>query len=202
MSRYSPRARLTNSSSTSTVANWFGNQFVLVSGSYESIATATGTGSSGTITFSSVPSTYKHLQIRFIARDTRATTRDDITIGFNSDTGTNYAYHYVYGDGASAVAGGGANAGTGYVGSIAADSASANIVGAGIIDILDYADTNKFKTVRVLNGEDQNGSGYVYFNSSLWRSTSAITSIDIKTTSGTRYFTTSTTFALYGIKGE
>lgn len=169
-------------------------------GFFESIATLTGNGSSDTLTFSNIPSTYAHLQIRFIARDTRATLRDDITIGFNSDTGTNYAYHYIYGDGASVVGGGGANAGTGYVGSIAAASASANIMGAGIIDILDYANTNKFKTVRVLNGEDQNGSGYIYFISSLWRNTNAITSINIKTTNVSRYFTASTTFALYGIR--
>lgn len=168
-------------------------------GSYDSIATATGTGSSGTISFTSIPSTFNHLQIRFIARDTRATTRDDIYFQVNSDTGTNYAVHYLYGDGASVVAGASANAGNGYVGSIAANNAAANIIGVGIMDILDYSNTNKFKTVRVLNGEDQNGSGYVYFNSGLWRSTNAITSIDIKTTSGN--FTTSSTFALYGIKG-
>ena len=71
--------------------------------SYESIATATGTGSSATITFSSIPSTYEHLQIRFTGKGT-GSAEVDTSIRFNSDTGSNYAWHQVYGYGTSAAA--------------------------------------------------------------------------------------------------
>ncbi len=73
--------------------------------SYESIASATGTGSSGVITFSSIPATYKHLQIRGIAKDTYAGTFELPTrVRFNSDTGNNYTQHNLQGNGASATA--------------------------------------------------------------------------------------------------
>jgi predicted patatin/cPLA2 family phospholipase len=75
----------------------------------------------------------------------------------------------------------------------------ANIFGAGVIDILDYANTNKYKTVRALSGHDNNGSGYVNFESGLWMSTSAITSIKLFTAGNV--YAQYTQFALYGIKG-
>ena len=68
--------------------------------SYESIATVTvGAGGSSSISFSSIPSTYKHLQIRSI--NLSSSTDNNILMRFNSDSGANYSRHYVYGDGAS-----------------------------------------------------------------------------------------------------
>ena len=75
--------------------------------SYESIASATGTGSSGTITFSSIPGTYQHLQIRINSRND-STDGATTTMRFNGDTGSNYARHYLYGDGATVSASGNA----------------------------------------------------------------------------------------------
>lgn len=169
--------------------------------SFESIATATGTGSSGTITFSSIPSTYQHLQIRYIARDGRAVTGDSLRMNFNSDTGSNYwNYHTLGGDGASAYAANSSAATFNTFGYAAGTSAAANIMCVGILDILDYANTNKYKTSRSLTGEDFNGSGDIALFSGLWMSTSAINSITIVTATGTN-FTTTSHFALYGIKG-
>ena len=201
MSRYSPRARLTNSSSTSTVANWFGNQFVILPGSYESIATtAVGSGGQTTITFSSIPSTYKHLQLRFIAKSNYAANIYSAGIRYNSDTGTNYTLHTLYGSGTTVSA-------TGYTGqnydynSSTMGTTTANAFAANIVDILDYADTTKYKTIRTLNGGDVNGSGgSVALVSVLWQSTSAINSISI-TTAGYGDFLQYSHFALYGIKG-
>lgn len=166
--------------------------------SYESIATATGTGSSGTITFSSIPSTFKHLQLRIMARGTAAATRGDLYLYMNTDTGTNYTYHYLYGSGSTAGAGGAGTQGLTYLGSIPYGSASASIMGTAIVDILDYASTTKYKTQRTFNGEDQNGSGYVYLVSGLWMNTAAITTLEIKVLSGN--LSSNTTVALYGIK--
>lgn len=164
---------------------------------YESISTAVGTGSSAVITFSSIPSTYKHLQIRAVAR--RATSGGLYTMQFNSDTAANYARHSLIGDGTTASASGTAST-TSIYGGYASNDAS--IVGATIIDILDYASTTKNKTTRVFNGIDTNGAGFVtgvvYLQSGLWNSTAAISTITITAAAN---FTTETQFALYGIKG-
>ena len=71
--------------------------------SYESIATTTvGSGGTASITFGSIPSTYTHLQVRGILQSARATfSRDEYKITINSDTGTNYDSHNIYGSGTS-----------------------------------------------------------------------------------------------------
>ena len=172
--------------------------------SYESIASATGTGSSGVITFSSIPATYKHLQIRGIAKDTYAGTFELPTrVRFNSDTGNNYTQHNLQGNGASATAQGeatGTNAFFKFRGSnLSTDATYANMNAVSILDIIDYADTSKYKTARGFSGSDRNGAGNIFLISGLWLSTSAINTITL-TADGTNW-TTSTTFALYGIKG-
>lgn len=169
--------------------------------SFESIATATGTGSSATITFSSIPGTYKHLQIRMLGKTaTAAAGADALDITFNGDSGSNYVYHNLTGDGASATAGASSTSTTFIrIGSGAGRATETNICAASIIDIHDYALTTKNKTMRRLGGFDKNGSGgVIVLNSGLWMSTSAITSIEIASTGGN--FTTQNVFSLYGIK--
>jgi hypothetical protein len=169
--------------------------------SYESIASATGTGSSATITFSSIPATYKHLQIRYIGRTSFAASYDYVTFRFNSDSTTNYAYHLLAGDGATASASGGASSNVMYGSKTAGSSAGTNIMGSGIIDIIDYASTTKNKTTKILGGVDLNtADGELRLSSNLWMSTSAITTISIISLYAGNW-TTSSTFALYGIKG-
>lgn len=171
--------------------------------SYESIATATvGSGGSSSISFSSIPSTYKHLQVRGFARDDRAAVYDNLVMQFNSDTTTtNYTSHLLQGNGSSASASNFVQniAGAG-VGNVLADgSVNASIFGAFVIDILDYANTNKYKTTRMIGGVDNNGSGVVGLTSGLWSNTAAISTILIKGLNGNlqQY----SHFALYGIKG-
>lgn len=161
--------------------------------SFESIATATGTGSSGTITFSSIPSTFKHLQVRGINNDGSGF---DIQLRFNSDSGSNYAYHYLEGYGSGVSAAGAATQTKIIIGS---SGFGTNIMGASVIDVLDYANTSKYKTVRTLIGNDRNGGGSIMLSSGLWQSTSAISSLSLINDAGAN-FTSSTTFALYGIK--
>jgi hypothetical protein len=160
-------------------------------GAYESIATANGTGSSGTISFTSIPSTYQHLQIRFLAFTSAAM---NINVRFNSDNAANYAYHQLVGDGASASAAGVASSSVMFGG-----YATGSQYGVGVIDLLDYANTNKNKTMRSLHGSDANGSGLVLLRSGLWQNTNAINRIDLIAGSGN--FTTASSFALYGIEG-
>ena len=165
-----------------------------VTSSFESIATATGNGSSGTITFSSIPSTYQHLQIRL---QVIASGGGGQSIRFNSDSGNNYAYHSVGGNGSSVFAGGTANYSQIFVG----DDAAATNPATMIIDIHDYASTTKNKTVRSRFGHDRNGAGSVYLYSGLWMNTSAVTSLSIGIGLFGGIFDTGTVASLYGIKG-
>lgn len=166
--------------------------------SYESIATATGTGSSGTITFSSIPSGFKHLQLRIMARTSASVANADLYVNFNSDTGSNYAYHALSGSGSTVSAFGAASQTITYMGVITGGTATANVMGVAIIDVLDFNSSTKNKTLRSFNGFDGNGTGQSNVNSSLWMNTNAVTSLTITTNTGS--FTTASTFALYGIK--
>ena len=158
-----------------------------------------GAAGASTIEFTSIPSTYTHLQIRGIGRTTTATTSVAFFTQFNSDTASNYNYHYMYADSTTAYSGGSANESNIYAFRTTGASATSGMFGAGVIDILDYKNTNKYKTLRSLSGENRNGDGYVFYCSGAWRSTSAITSIKLFYSSGN--FAQYSQFALYGIKG-
>lgn len=161
--------------------------------SYESIATVTvGAGGSSSISFSSIPSTYKHLQVRAIGKP--STSQDWLCVRLNSAT-SGYSFHALYGSGSAVGAEGGAS--VAYARMMLADPSQ---FGGFVIDILDYADTNKYKTLRSLWGFDNNGSGYVGINSSVYQSTSATTTVTLLNASGNNFVQYST-FALYGIKG-
>jgi hypothetical protein len=170
------------------------------SGAYDSIATVTVGSPVSTITFSSIPSTYTHLQVRAIFRGTTGgSSTNDLKMQFNSDTGSNYSQHYLGGGGSSTYAGGAAN--VTYIPAIGIlqDGNTASVYQASIIDLLEYANTNTFKTTRTLNGYDTNGSGEILLGSGNWRSTTAINRIDFAPSSGS--FKQYSSFALYGIKG-
>ena len=169
--------------------------------SFDSIATVTPYTTVSTVVFSSIPSTYKHLQIRFLARTDRSNQEDNIQLRFNSDSAGNYAAHVLYGDGATASSFSDGSSITFNTRSVvAAASSTSGVFGVGVIDILDYANINKYKTVRSLNGYDNNGAGQVRLSSGLWMNTAAINTITIVPANGPN-FTTNSHWALYGIKG-
>ena len=165
--------------------------------SYESIATVTvGSGGASSASFSSIPSTFKHLQIRALVKS--STSGDyDWSIRFNSDTGSNYTKHQLAGDGSTPFATGSASQAQIPSGFLWNASWSPTVA-----DVLDYTSTSKNKTVRVLCGSDANGSGLVGLRSGMYFATpAAITSIQIIPTSGASGFAEYSSFALYGIKG-
>ena len=171
-------------------------------GDFESIATVTvGSGGAANVEFTSIPGTYTHLQIRAIARTNYSGgVNDGFRINFNADTGNNYSWHQLGGNGAVAFAQAGSTTGTIYAAYIASSNSGSNMFGASIIDILDYANTNKYKTLRNLTGLDRNGAGDLTLGSGLWQNTNAITSIKFTQWDGTS-FNQYSHFALYGIKG-
>lgn len=185
---------------------------VIMPGSYESIATVdVGAGGAGTITFSSIPSTYTHLQIRMICKDSNGGTYTEaisaaapMYVRFNSDSGANYASHQLLGNGTAASAYGPTSITAFYVGGTFSNSNAGtnNMFATAIIDILDYANTSKYKTGRVLSGFEQNAASGanpagVSLGSGLWMSTSAITSITLLAPANT--FVQYSQAALYGI---
>jgi hypothetical protein len=172
---------------------------VVENNSYESIATVTLSSTANTITFSSIPSTYKHLQLRGINLSSGGD--NNVMLRFNTDSGNNYTEHAVVGNGTTASAYN--TVPSSYaVGGYTADS---TYVYPTICDILDYSSTVKNKTVRALGGGDRNNTGnqYITFNSSAWYNTAAINRIDIihGNIAGGKVFNAYTSFALYGIKG-
>ena len=165
--------------------------------SFESIATTTvGSGGSSSVSFTSIPSTYTHLQIRALGRTTGNSRR--LKVQFNSDTtATNYRQHGLYGDGSAAYA---ETANNNNILYFPESAYQANVFGVGIVDILDYTNTNKYTTLRILHGHDDNGSGYIFLSSCLWMNTNAITSITIVPDNAN--IAQYSHFALYGVKGE
>lgn len=172
--------------------------------SYESISTVTvGSGGVANVEFTSIPSTYTHLQIRSSVQTNRGTFGTDyINVIINNDTGSNYARHHLGSDGSTIATGATANA-TFFSGGVAGTPQGSTFA-PGILDLLDYANTNKYKTMKSLNGNDINGSiggyaGELYLQSGLWMSTNAVTSLKFTPAVGS-LFTQYTKFALYGIK--
>ena len=170
-------------------------------GDYESIATTTvGAGGTATVTFSSIPSTYSHLQIRAISRSaTAGTGNQELLMQYNGTTTNYYRFHQLYGDGTTAVAGFSANAADNTPMYSPTAGQLANTFAGGTIDILDYSNTNKNKTIRSLTGFDMNGSGFIIFRSGLWMNTAAISSITL-TADASGTIAQYSSFALYGIK--
>jgi len=165
-----------------------------ITGSYESIATINLSGVS-TGSFTSIPSTYKSLQLRFITTSNIASY-----MRFNGDSTTgNYNGHYLWGDTSSAYASN-ASALTStdriYPGLGPQSSTNPYV---GIIDIIDYQSTTKNKTVRCFVGQNENGSGRIFLTSGLWLSTSAINEITFFGPGSN--FASGSLVSLYGIKG-
>ena len=173
------------------------SKLTAAAGDYESIATVTvGSGGSSQIDFTGIStSDYKHLQIRasFLCSNT---VNPYFRVGGSSiDSAGNYAWHHLYGDGSSALNNGSSGASFVYFG-YSQNTSNANVV---VIDILDYANTNKNKTFRILAGQDNNGGGEVALWSGAWfNSGTAIEKISLYPSSGT--FSQYSHFALYGCK--
>ena len=175
------------------------SRLVAVPTSYESIATTTvGSGGSTSITFSSIPATYTHLQIRVLGQiENVATTSATMVMKINTSTTANKG-HQLYANGSSVAAYSGNTGDVGWL----PYSGNTNIFGVAVIDILDYANTNKAKTIRTLTGFDKNGSGgELVFASVLYTGTTAISGITLEPPGPSEPFTQYSSFALYGIKG-
>ncbi|NDF98324.1 MAG: hypothetical protein EB101_05255 [Chitinophagia bacterium] len=195
------RFSTSNISGSKSSKVWDGETFP---GYFESIATVVLGSTSTTVDFTNIPQNYTHLQIRATARSAYpgVSTVGSPQLRFNDDSNTNYSNHrfgtfqsgnFADGEGNEAQAGG--------IAWISAATATTGIFGAFVMDILDYSNTNKYKTVRTIAGVDLNGGGgWAAHTSNGWRSTSAITKISFLEQANYGWIANSQ-FALYGIRG-
>jgi hypothetical protein len=160
---------------------------------FDSIGSFTVSSAVSSITFSNIPQTYTHLQLRFSAKC--ASNDQGYFLRINGDTGSNYNSHLLYGNGSAAIST--ANSSWTGIDLITTTSAQFSI---GVVDILDYTNTNKNKVVRSIGGYDNNGSGYMNFYWGQRRNTAAITSLTILEFLAGGNIQQNSHFTLYGIK--
>lgn len=170
------------------------------------IQTVTLTGTQSTVEFTSIPSTFRHLQIRLFARTDRPTYgTSTLAMRINNVSTSTYSHKFIVADGSGSLTlTAAANISSMDLGNNTLGSTVSNSFGAVVIDILDYNDTNKLKTVRSIGGVDINGAiagfgGHTAWGSGLFQSSSAVSSIQLF--SAGLSFTQHSRFALYGIRG-
>jgi hypothetical protein len=168
-----------------------------VAGDYELIETTFGTGSSAAVLFSSIPQTYKHLQVRVLGRGTN-TGQASISVRFNNISTASYAWHILYGDGSSVISTSSTGNTRMFIGSSTGSNYAAGSHAATIFDVLDYTNTSKNTTVRDLSGR-VGTSDQIQISSNLFNNTAAITSIELSCDNGN--WTNTSRFSLYGIRG-
>ena len=164
---------------------------------YEPIATNTLSSAAASITFSSIPATYTDLRVVFSNVKISSSSSNVAYLRFNADTGGNYSFTTVYGNGSGTFSVTGTS-GDGYTGiQLNTGPVSTTIPQFYTADVFSYT-ASIFKTSLLTASQDQNGSGFVVSAVGLWRSTAAITSLTL--VHSATDFATGTTATLYGIK--
>lgn len=173
---------------------------------YEAIQTVLLSSTQATVEFTNIPTDYQHLQIRCFARGNRATYgTGTLAMRINNVSTASYSFHFLLGDGASVASSPGSNVTAMDLGNNSIGSTVSNSFGGVIIDVLDYKDTNKFKTVRALGGVDINGTiagygGHVSLGSGMFQNTNAVSSIQLLGTGSSFSLTQYSRFSLYGLR--
>jgi hypothetical protein len=171
---------------------------------YELISTTTLGTAQASVVFSNLgtySATYKHLQIRYTARSTE-TASDwwSMIAKVNGDTGSNYAFHRLTGDGSTVASSAGTSTALPRFGFLLT-SFSSNGFNGGVMDILDPYSTTKNTTFRTFSGVTGPSRNWVELNSVLWNNTASMTSIEFSIQSGGGNFAIGSRFSIYGIKG-
>jgi hypothetical protein len=173
------------------------SDFVLLETQVLGTATASVTFSG----LSAYASTYKHLQIRTVARTAQTGQTRALSVRFNADTGTNYSWHFMGGDGSSVSSNAGATQNFMYAGQLSAASISSDIFAPSVIDILDAFNTSKAKTLRALGGDSTGTTPTrIRLFSGAWYNTNALSSITLLGEDLSSNFAINSRFSLYGVK--
>lgn len=162
-----------------------------------------GVGGIASFDFTSIPGTYKNLEIHFQGRSDQATTAVNLRITMNNDGGNNYDYEQVYTSATSAPSAAEGIAGAfGLVGNLTGANAPSGSAGAGKITIPDYAGTTFHKNALATAGHSQSdaSAGTYWINTVVrWRNTAAITRITLTPSAGS--LIQGSTATLYGLNG-
>lgn len=170
-------------------------------GNYILVEDKTLAATATSVTFT-VPSSYAHLRIFVSARSDRSgQVFEGVDIQFNGDTGSNYDsvnpdFNNSGGTFAESIGGT-----AGYLGSITGATATASRVGSFEVSIPNYSGTTFHKGYVVNNNVvygTSTGNVHTVINSGLWRDTSGITSVTIKTRNGSNFIAGSR-FTVYAI---
>tara|TARA_R110000765_G_scaffold363617_2_gene453797 strand:- start:179 stop:754 length:576 start_codon:yes stop_codon:yes gene_type:complete len=140
-------------------------------------------------------SQYMDLVVVMYARSSYAATSDDMYFRYNNDTGSNYMYQRLRGDGSAATAYSGEYS-FAYTGKCPAATATANIFGAAVATLFDI-NSGKYKSAISNAASDLDGSGYADMRATTWKSQAPIIEIDIGPASGA--FAAGSMFSLFGI---
>jgi hypothetical protein len=153
---------------------------------YTPLATVTLGSSASSVTFSSIPATYRDLIV--VIQGTVASGAN-VSLRFNSDTGSNYSFVYMFGSGTSTASASGTDS------AILGGGFNSSVISQAIFQVMDYSATDKHKTT--LNRTDEpNGAAYAW--AGRWANTAAITTLLVRMTNGTN-FNSGATFNLYGV---
>jgi hypothetical protein len=183
---------VTPQTTNSMLAGYSFQDFELI----ESVFVASNTA---TITFNNLnqySTEYKHLQLRILGRTDRSgETGDVLLVRFNGNS-SNYAWHYLTGNGSSVGSSNGVSQTEIWLWRLAAPNNTANSFGAMVMDIID-AYSNKNKTVRALSGMT-GSANEIFLGSGLWNNTASVISINLDQIGNN--FVAGSRFSLYGIR--
>lgn len=157
----------------------------------------------GAISITSISQSFAHLVLVAQLRGDAVASNRTINVRFNNDTGANYDSQYVAGNNATASAAATAAQTSAAVGAIPAASATAGYAGALVLEIPNYSGTTYYKSAMYRTSKDENGAAanmVTYNGMVVWRSTNAITRIDLGILTGN--FNAGSRVTLYGIVGS
>jgi hypothetical protein len=147
----------------------------------EAIATQYLEADAASVTFSGIPATYEHLQLRGSVKGGRSGSTNNTMVTLNGDTGTNYSNHSMFASASTAYASGytGLSGFFTYYNTTPSVTNNASSYATFVMDILDYRNANKNTTVACLWGAWLDTYWYLYNTSGLWDDTAAVTSVTV-----------------------
>jgi hypothetical protein len=154
--------------------------------SYIALGTTTLSAAASSVTFSSIPGTYRDL---IIVINGTLSADSSVHVYYNGDTAANYTRQFMEGNGSSAGSGSGTD-------SRIIDMR--NTASNAIVQIMDYSATNKHKTALVRSNAPVDNFPQVWSCAGRWANTAAITSVSIDPDSTTQ-LAAGTTISLYGV---
>jgi hypothetical protein len=164
---------------------------------FQLISTTLISSTTSSVTFSAIPATFKHLQIRVVGRYTSVATLSNLTLRFNGDTGANYGYQSMRGQ-STTISSAAPGAYQTYLltGDMPASQASSSGFGTSFIDVIDYANTSKITTTKTFGGNGATQDVFAF--NGTWNSTAIVSSILVNDANTSASFAAGTRISLYG----